>query len=205
MVVTAIALYVLWLIIAFGWRSWKHRKVTGDFGYRGFREPVNSAGWWGGLLFGAALVLSAVGLTGALTWAEPIRMLDAPAFSWLGLVLAVGGLLVTPLAQGSMGRSWRIGVDHDERTALVTKGAFAIVRNPIFSACLLTSAGLALMVPNIVTIGAFVCLLAAIELQVRAVEEPYLSSVHGSAYDDYRAQVGRLIPRIGLIRRSRVS
>jgi protein-S-isoprenylcysteine O-methyltransferase Ste14 len=38
----------------------------------------------------------------------------------------------------SMGASWRIGVDPSERTDLVTGGAFALVRNPIFSAMLLT-------------------------------------------------------------------
>jgi protein-S-isoprenylcysteine O-methyltransferase Ste14 len=32
------------------------------------------------------------------------------------------------------GASWRIGVDPDERTTLVTSGPFAIARNPIFTA-----------------------------------------------------------------------
>jgi protein-S-isoprenylcysteine O-methyltransferase Ste14 len=34
-------------------------------------------------------------------------------------------------------------------------------------------------------------------LQVRAVEEPYLLSVHGDAYATYAARVGRFVPGVG--------
>ena len=45
--------------------------------------------------------------------------------------------------------------------------------------------------------AATVVLLAAIQVQVRAVEEPYLLAVHGDAYRDYAARVGRFVPRMG--------
>ena len=37
----------------------------------------------------------------------------------------------------------------------------------------------------------------ALQLQVRAVEEPYLRSVHGDAYGTYAAATGRFLPGIG--------
>jgi protein-S-isoprenylcysteine O-methyltransferase Ste14 len=40
--------------------------------------------------------------------------------------------------------------------------------------------------------------LIALELQVRGVEEPHLARVHGDAYLDYTARVGRFVPWLGL-------
>jgi protein-S-isoprenylcysteine O-methyltransferase Ste14 len=56
------------------------------------------------------------------------------------------------------------------------------------------------MVPNTVSLAGLVVTIAAIELQVRAVEEPYLLRVHGDAYARYAAAVGRFLPGIGRLR-----
>ena len=53
------------------------------------------------------------------------------------------------------------------------------------------------MTPNLVAIAGFVLLVATIELQVRIVEEPNLLTVHGDAYRDYLASVGRFVPAVG--------
>jgi protein-S-isoprenylcysteine O-methyltransferase Ste14 len=71
------------------------------------------------------------------------------------------------------------------------------VRNPIFAAMLPTALGLALMVPSWIALLGLGGLLLALELQVRAVEEPYLLSVHGDAYASYAARVGRFVPGVG--------
>jgi protein-S-isoprenylcysteine O-methyltransferase Ste14 len=63
-----------------------------------------------------------------------------------------------------------------------------------------TSAGLAMMVPNVVAVAALAGVIAAIELQVRAVEEPYLRLTHGEAYARYTARTGRFLPGIGMSR-----
>lgn len=99
-----------------------------------------------------------------------------------------------------LGASWRIGVDETETTELVTTGPFGVVRNPIFTALLGTLTGLALMVPNPIAVAGLMIALAGIELQVRGVEEPYLRRVHGRAYTDYTAAVGRFLPRLSQTR-----
>jgi hypothetical protein len=58
----------------------------------------------------------------------------------------------------------------------------------------ITAIGLVAMVPNVV---ALVGLLVGVELQVRGVEERYLTQVHGEAYADYLRRVGRFIPGLG--------
>ncbi len=89
-------------------------------------------------------------------------------------------------------------VRESEHTELVTDGLFAVVRNPFFAATLLTGAGIALVVPNVVALLGWTLLLAVVELQVRVVEEPYLRRHHGEAYRAYLASVGRFVPRVGL-------
>lgn len=96
-----------------------------------------------------------------------------------------------------MGSAWRIGVREDERTQLVTGGPFTVVRNPIFSCMLLTATGLVVLLPNVLSVAALACLLAAVELQVRFVEEPYLLHTHGQCYRDYASRVGRFFPGFG--------
>jgi protein-S-isoprenylcysteine O-methyltransferase Ste14 len=96
-----------------------------------------------------------------------------------------------------MGDAWRIGVREDERTQLVAEGAFAVVRNPIFSCMLVTAAGLVVLMPNWLSVASFAALLVAVELQVRFVEEPYLLRTHGQRYRDYASRVGRFVPGLG--------
>ena len=130
----------------------------------------------------------------------PLAALNAWWLQWLGIGVAVVGITATVYAQLDMGDSWRIGVDPAETTTLVRSGVFGWVRNPIFTAMLTFGLGIALVTPNVVAIAGFALLVATIELQVRVVEEPYLSTVHGAAYRDYLARVGRFVPRVGLRR-----
>jgi protein-S-isoprenylcysteine O-methyltransferase Ste14 len=53
------------------------------------------------------------------------------------------------------------------------------------------------LVGQLRSLDAFVGLFVAIELQVRAVEEPYLLQMHGDAYADYAVRVGRFVPAMG--------
>ena len=58
-------------------------------------------------------------------------------------------------------------------------------------------AGLALLVPNVLAFGALVVLILAVEIQVKAVEEPYLERTHGDSYRQYRAGTWRFVPGLG--------
>ena len=136
--------------------------------------------WAGNVLFVVALglvltapVLDLAGVIG------PIAVLDGGFGHAIGLVFYLLGPRGNARCPGCDGRSWRIGVDESERTELVTSGPFALVRNPIFSAMVPAFLGLALMLPNVVAMVGFLALVAAVELQVRFVEEPYLLSTHG--------------------------
>lgn len=198
----ALVLYALGLVVVFGIRTGIQFRRTGSSGFHGISGRPGSLRWWAGVLFVLALVLGAVSLVLAATGAVPAP--SGPGTS----ALAVGGLAVTVLgylgvvvAQTGMGTSWRIGVDESERTDLVTDGPFAHLRNPIFTAMVIAQAGLTLMVPTWLSITALICLVAAVELQVRLIEEPHLLRVHGTAYLRYASSTGRFLPGIGTIPR----
>lgn len=194
----ALALYALYLALAFGLRGWLQWRRTGDAGFRFGAFAASPAERAGGILFVLALVLALAApvleLLGALQAFEALR---APV---LGALLSVLGIAGTLHAQLEMGTSWRVGVDPSERTALRTDGPFRWVRNPIFSWMILTAIGLALLVPNAASLVGLVVLVVGIELQVRLVEEPYLLRTHGAVYAGYAARTGRFCPGLGRLR-----
>ncbi len=205
MAALSLALLVLYASLAFGGRALVQLGRTGSTGFKGVSGRPGSPGWLGGVLFvvavGLLLAAPMLDLTGSL---EPFAALDGPAGHALGLVLYAFGLAGTLVAQGAMGSSWRVGVDASERTDLVTEGPFAVVRNPIFAAMIPTVLGIALLVPNIAAVAGFFSLVAAVELQVRLVEEPYLRRTHRDGYAAYASRVGRFVPGVGRLGAARV-
>jgi protein-S-isoprenylcysteine O-methyltransferase Ste14 len=161
---------------------------------------ARSLEWFAGGLFIAAVATGAVAPTLALLGVlDPIPALDGSVGHAIGVVIAGVGIVFTFCAQLAMGDSWRIGVDPEERTQLVTGGPFKLVRNPIYSAMIPTVLGLVLMVPNVLSVLGLVALIAGLELQVRMVEEPHLLRTYGDSYAEYAARVGRFVPGLGLM------
>jgi len=195
-----IVLWLLYLAISLGVRILIQLRTTGSTGFvllRSTSTPLQS--------FASALFVSSL-LAGLLSPVLVLVQLKHSMFmlvampTWstaLGGLLYVAGVSSAFVSQLTLGRSWRIGVDASERTELVTRGAFRVVRNPVFSALLLTSISLALLCSTPLAWLACAVQLVALELQVRGVEEPHLARVHGAAYRDYAARVGRFVPWLG--------
>jgi protein-S-isoprenylcysteine O-methyltransferase Ste14 len=200
MAVAAIVLYGISLTITFGVRVALQVRRTGSTGLHGLPPDAGPLEWIAGGLFIVGLVMGGTApILALLGILEPIAALDGVVGHAVGLILAVGGIALTFGAQLAMGDSWRVGVDPEERTELVTSGPFRLVRNPIYSAMLPTVLGLVLMVPNVLALTAIVTLFVGLELQVRRVEEPYLLKAHGEEYASYAARVGRFVPGAGVL------
>ncbi len=171
---------------------------TGGTGLRGVSGKPGSLEWFAGVGVVVAIVLgvAAAALT-ASGDVERVDALDLPVFHASGVVLYTLGLATIVFSQQWMGRSWRIGVDESERTQLVTGGPFKLVRNPIFTGMSITSAGLALMVPSVVSLASVLLLIGSLQVQTRLVEEPYLTRVHGVQYTGWASRAGRFLPGVG--------
>jgi len=171
---------------------------TGSTGLKGFHGRFGSLPWFAGISMslGFVLVLSSP-IVALIDGPGGALLFERAAWHVFGAVLFCAGTAATLLAQLSMGDSWRVGVDEAEKTRLVTTGLFAWVRNPIFSFMWLSLLGLALLIPNVTALLGGLLTIVGIELQVRVVEEPYLTSTHGERYFRYASTVGRFVPRIG--------
>jgi len=195
----ALLAYLMFVMVAFGWRSWWQYRSTGDLGVR--LPEGTGVDRLASLLLVAGVLLAP--LACVLAWLDPAgpeRPFARPVAHALGLAAFGLGFALTVLAQLQMGESWRIGVSPEERTALVTDGLFGQVRNPIFSAMLVALVGLVLLVPHWASALALGCGWLGIELQVRLIEEPYLLRTHADLYRDYARSVGRFVPGLGRLR-----
>jgi protein-S-isoprenylcysteine O-methyltransferase Ste14 len=192
----ATVLYTVGVVMLFGVRSWQQKRATGSAGFNGFTADRGPTARIAGLSFAAAVVAGLVSPALVLAGVLPVLRFGS-AVSWVGLVLALAGFGLAVLAQQTMGRSWRIGVDPKERTDLITHGVFGYVRNPIFTAMIAAQAGTTLLAPTWLAIIGLALLVAGVELQVRRVEEPHLLTVHGADYADYSTGTGRFVPLIG--------
>ena len=196
--------FAIFSLLAFGLRSLVHYRRTGTSGFVGLSGRPGSAEWWGGVLFALALLVALAAPLLALAGVAPADpALARPGPQIAGVLLWAAGVAGTLWAQFAMGESWRIGVDPTARTALVARGPFRWIRNPIFTAMSLAAVGQALLVPSLVSLLAVTLLALALEVQVRLVEEPYLTRMHGERYRSYAASAGRFLPGLGRLQESR--
>jgi protein-S-isoprenylcysteine O-methyltransferase Ste14 len=92
-----------------------------------------------------------------------------------------------------MGKSWRMGIDPDEKTVLIFTGPYAYVRHPIYALSSLLMIATVMVLPTPVMIGVAVVHLLLLQWESRR-EEQNLSRIHGPQYDQYRARTGRFVP-----------
>lgn len=200
MAIVALIALAAYALVTFGWRAWLQKRWTGDAGLRA--APRTRAEWLAGvgLVLGTIAVYSApaLDLAGSLM---ALAVLERPLIQFAGFACFASGFWLTVRAQLDMGESWRIGVDAEEMTALVTRGVFRTVRNPIFTGMIAVSVGVALMVPNAAALAGVALLVLGLEIHVRHVEEPHLLAVHGDRYRSYATSAGSFVPRLGRLDR----
>ena len=122
----------------------------------------------------------------------PINQIDNLPFKYIGLGLLAFALIWTIIGQNNMRNSWRIGIDTETKTELITAGLFKFSRNPIFFGMIVSLIGLFLTTPNALT-GLFLILdYVLIQIQIR-LEEDYLTEQHGQKYLNYKQRVRRFL------------
>jgi protein-S-isoprenylcysteine O-methyltransferase Ste14 len=195
-----LALVVTWLVVVAAVRGAVHSRRTGTTSIQ-FRDPPGSAQWWSKLIsvlaVGLAFAAPLADLAGVL---DPIAALDATGVRVAGVALVVAGTVLSVASQLAMGDAWRGDVDPTVSTTLVTDGPFRFVRNPTLAGTLVTGTGLALVTPNVLSLAMLAAMVAAIEIQVRLVEEPYLRTTLGDPYLAYASRTGRFVPGLGRLR-----
>lgn len=190
-------IYLLfYLAVAFvlpSYRTWKQtgiNPITFDkedtaHNYIGFVMKLLIA-----LLFIMTLVYSLS--TKLYEYLLPVWYMDNQLVMIAGLVLIHASLIWIAIAQYQMSNSWRIGIDEENKTQLVTKGVFSISRNPIFLGMIVTVFGLFLILPNALSLFLTCSSNIIIQIQIR-LEEEFLERQHGQSYQNYKSKTRRLI------------
>jgi protein-S-isoprenylcysteine O-methyltransferase Ste14 len=179
---------IVYFVAAFFWRSFLVWKRTGVNPY--VLGRTDNAHDFIGMLFRLTLVAIALAVmlysisNEAYQYVTPIHWLEQPALVLIGLGLLLASLIWTLIAQAQMGNSWRIGIDANTKTQLVTRGVFGISRNPIFLGMRVTLLGFFLILPNAVTLTTLALGEALMQIQVR-LEEEYLRQTYSEEYHIY--------------------
>jgi protein-S-isoprenylcysteine O-methyltransferase Ste14 len=179
--------------------AWKEKRRTGRAANLFPAEPLGRAlrivwfpavGLW--IALPILLATRALGSLQRLWVFSPVYR--QPIVSWVALGLAVAAFVATWVCWRKMGRSWRMGIDPNDRTKLVVTGPYARLRHPIYalSSLLMLCTMMVVPVPAMLLVG--VVHLALLQWEARR-EERYLSDLHGSTYADYAARTGRFLPR----------
>lgn len=139
-----------------------------------------------------AVALAALGMGAAWPLASP----PPTSLRWLrmaGAVIAGTGIALDVAAMLAMRRARTNILPHRGADRLVTDGAFALTRNPIYVGNTLLLAGVGLATPSAwMVAGALLAALLVDRLAIRR-EERHLSARFGQAYADYAARVPRWI------------
>lgn len=111
---------------------------------------------------------------------------------WMGVFLCLAGVSLVLWSLISFGRSFRVGIDTDRPDKLITSGAFAYTRNPIYVAFAFILLGQFLIFPNWLLL---VYLFAGVWLFHRQVlrEEAFLKKHYGREYLEYCNRVRRYL------------
>ncbi|HEV8379321.1 MAG TPA: isoprenylcysteine carboxylmethyltransferase family protein [Tepidisphaeraceae bacterium] len=114
--------------------------------------------------------------------------------SWIAVLIIAAGVAATLLCWKRMGKSWRMGINPDEKTQLIVSGPYAFIRHPIYAIqSLMLLASMALL-PSFLMLACCLLMLTFLQWEARR-EEKYLVIHHGAGYVDYCRHTGGFLPR----------
>jgi protein-S-isoprenylcysteine O-methyltransferase Ste14 len=125
---------------------------------------------------------------------EPLGvvLVDALAVRLAGLGLITVAFAFFVLALRSLGDAWRLGLDQAGPDRLVTRGIYAVSRNPIYLFFDLYFVGTFLVNGELLFL--LMAVLTVVNLHYQILhEERFLARLHGSAYEAYRAHTARYV------------
>lgn len=135
-----------------------------------------------------ALVLVALLLITDHAW--PQTGLFLAFLNTLGLIL---------VGIGALGRVWAaMYISGYKEQALVTEGAYSIVRNPLYLFSFIGAVGLGCATGSLVITGLLILGFFLYYPLTTLDEEQHLAALHGQAYTDYLHRTPRFIPKFAL-------
>lgn len=117
---------------------------------------------------------------------------DSPTAAWAGVFLCAAGLCLFSWSLISFGCSFRVGIDVNRPGSLVTRGAFALSRNPIYVAFAVILTGQFLILPNWIMLAYIPAAAWLVHRQIFR-EEAFMKKHYGQEYSEYCRRVRRYL------------
>jgi len=124
-----------------------------------------------------------------------IECMDSSLIKITGFAVGILGLTLCRIAQVTIGKSWRVGIDDYAKPGLITNGIYKLIRNPTYTGLFLLCAGVWIINPTILCAFWIYTFFIMIEFQVRC-EEEYLIAQYGNQYLEYCKRTKRYFPLI---------
>lgn len=194
-VVIALSISWYWLRVAQMARRAKRRN-----GRAANFIPAERTGRWNRLLWVPAVCVWVAHPLYTAFQDEPLLPLAPLWPDGLGVKWSLAGVVVlcvalTTVCWRRMGKSWRMGIDPGERTALVVSGPYAYVRHPIYALSVVMMSATMLAIGSPVMLVAGAVHLSFLVWEAKR-EEQYLASLHGETYVQYCSRTGRFFPSL---------
>lgn len=109
---------------------------------------------------------------------------------YIGLIIALAGVIIFITAVVTMRDSWRAGIDNTQKTKIINNGIYKYSRNPAFVGFDLLYIGIGLAFSNIFNLIVACFSVLLLHLQILE-EEKYLPRVFGKDYLEYKKRTGR--------------
>ena len=112
-----------------------------------------------------------------------------------GLVLYIGSLILRNTAIRTLGRYFSLHIEIRRDHPLITEGVYGVLRHPIYSAVILELISVPLVANAYYTVlGTIVLYLPLLFLRLQR-EEVAMLERFGVSYEQYRREVGALVPK----------
>jgi len=147
---------------------------------------------WRAYLFALAPALVVLAVAPALAFFLPSPLApDLGLFRFLGVPVVAAGLGLAVWAVDSFARAGEPPSPADEPERLVTEGALAHSRNPIYLGTVVAAAGAGVFLESVVVVGYAAVLWLTYHLLTVYKEEPELREELGEDYEEYCERVPR--------------
>lgn len=124
--------------------------------------------------------------------ALPLPFLHTEVAKGLGVLLVIFGLVLFLLAYLNFGASWRVGIDRRTPGELVTRGIFALSRNPIYAGSTCCFIGIFLIDGTWFFFIYDLLAILGIHFEILR-EEEFLKKQYGRDYDEYSRRTPRYL------------
>ncbi len=145
---------------------------------------------WGEVYPPVYLLLGLV-LMGVLHGYLPLFQYLDPPLCYVGVPLALGGIVVAAMGAASFARASTGLVPFTPATVLVTGGLYRYTRNPMYLGMTLVLLGMALLLGSVTALAPVAGFVAIIHRRFVLPEEAFLEQAFGQAYLDYKLRVRR--------------